>query len=356
VTAGNGEQERADGVQLLNAGSVQPAEAAFVRAAELGDVEALMLLGGMRKGRLDLDGTEAAFALAEQRGHPEGALMLGSVAEELGDNQAAIAAYRRGDDGGSLGAAFNLALLLHRQGDRDGAMAAWQRADDRGDAEAAYYVGEYATRYEDKLGALIRASTRGEERALARLASFFSASELTDGLDNSAQALELGAELWASGDLKAAQAAFRRLDEGGSADGADALGCVLGGGDLAGTGMEHQAEAVAAFRRADERGSALGALHLGQRLLIRGEQIAEARTTIVRAGSRDTAGCFPSGFGPCSRRSISARAQGRRDSGPRRFIAVRAFAAVRDTRVSTPVRRVGITAVFRRGPLMTTAV
>lgn len=260
-------------------------------------------------------------------------------------------AYRRGDDGGSLGAAFNLALLLHRQGDRDGAMAAWQRADDRRDAEAAYYVAEYATRYEDKLGALIRASTRGEERAPARLASFFSASELTDGTENSAQALEAGAELWASGDLKAAQAAFRRLDEGRSADGADALGCVLGGGDLAGTGMEHHAEAMAAFRRADERGSALGALHLGQRLLIRGEQIAEARATIVRAGSRDTAGMLPSGFGPCSPRSISARAHGRRDSGPRRFIAVRTFAAVHDTRVSTPVRRIGVTAVFRRGPV-----
>ncbi|SEG85875.1 Serine/threonine protein kinase [Thermomonospora echinospora] len=92
------------------------------------------------------------------------------------------------------------------------------------------------------------------------------------------QAVRDGQDLERAGDLRGAEAAYRRADELGSGDGASDLGVLLyERHDVAG--------AEVALRRADRRGNAMGTFRLGVLLQDRGD-LTEAETAYRRAARR----------------------------------------------------------------------
>jgi peptidoglycan hydrolase-like protein with peptidoglycan-binding domain/Flp pilus assembly protein TadD len=113
------------------------------------------------------------------------------------------------------------------------------------------------------------------------------APELTTDLststgDEAAEACNLGVALERQGDIPGAEAAYRRADERGDANGAFNLGGLLADrGDIPG--------AEAAYRRADERGDPGGAANLGALLERRGD-LAGAEAAYHRADMRGDAG------------------------------------------------------------------
>lgn len=200
------------------------AEAAWQRADAAGSVTASMMLGVTRRARGNEAGALEAFTRAEERGHKDAAASIGSILEDRGDGAGAEAAYRRADRRGSVYGAFNLGLLLMARGDQDGARQAWQHADDRGDAEGAA-----------NLGSLLREG----------------------------------------GETAGAEAAYRRADERGSALGSWQLGEML---EARGELVESQG----AYERAAERDSPPGAFALA-RVHLKREDIPAARAALARA-------------------------------------------------------------------------
>lgn len=216
-------------------------EAALRRAAQGGDVDALLALGEyLLYEKDDLDGAQEVYEQVERQGDVRGLLNLGTLLEyHREDEEAAEAAWRKADEAGDADGSRNLGRLLRERGDAAEAEAAFRRSVERGSDQA---VGDWAW-------LLVHSPDPAPEDVAEAIALCCKAHDRFIWHEDPRWVVEVAFldEMETRCDPAAIEAGTRDADEQGSASGAWHLAW-----HMKGTGRP--AEAVAAFRRAAERG------------------------------------------------------------------------------------------------------
>jgi TPR repeat protein len=319
-----------------SAGQGEADEAKLRRAAEGGDVEALLELGQyLLYEKQDPDGAQATFERVEQAGDVRGTLKLGTLLEDFREDPlAAEAAWRRADAAGELNGSGNLGRLLREQGDLAGAEAAFRRCVERGSERAvADWAGLLTQRTDaspeevaEAIALLCKAHDKfiwhqdtsvmahvivlDEVEARCPPAAIEAGTRSADEQGSASGAWHLAWHLKQRGNLPEAATCFRRAAERGHDDawmrGAGtylemgdktAAETMAREGDEAGAGSasgflgalldERGAteEAFELYKRADERGDGNGAFNLGVELVGRGD-LQGAEAALQRAVER----------------------------------------------------------------------
>jgi tetratricopeptide (TPR) repeat protein len=254
-----------------------PDEARIRDEDEAGDAAAARQLGVIFEGRDELDEAEAAYERAAERGDIEALGKLAILIDvHRDDPEAAEAAYRRADEAGSVDGAGNLGRILKERGDLAGAEEAFRRCVERGSVRAlADYAGLLSMREdasEAEIVAVVRRLCPVEDRFNREVRGG------GDGMIEAAAPVMVFEGMWERCDLAAMEAGVRAADADGSAAGAYRLGLLLQErGDLDG--------ALAAYQRADAAGDGRGSFDLGVELLNRG-RFEDAEAAFARAEER----------------------------------------------------------------------
>jgi tetratricopeptide (TPR) repeat protein len=284
------------GVRFRQRGELEEAEAAFLRADEMGLGEGSSNLGFLLQARGDLEGAEAAFRRAVERGVDAGAFNLGVLLQQQGDLPGAREAYELAEELGDEDAANNLGGVLEEQGDPEGAEAAYERAIAKGKSNAAFNLGLFFEKKEEfdrAVAAYEHAEELGDDEAALNLGVL-----LMDHFKDPAGAEKvLRRSIERSGSHKAAFNLAILLREEGDVEGAEEMlrqAIDLGDGRAAvtlGNRCKDQGDLEGAesyFLRAIELKEATGAFNLGV-LLLEKEDLPGARDAFEQALLADDA-------------------------------------------------------------------
>ncbi|WP_336116250.1 tetratricopeptide repeat protein [Streptomyces sp. PTD9-10] len=142
------------------------------RAADLGDLSALVYMGRMQEGFGRNEEAEDLFRQAAESGDSNALLELAFMYKKFGAEQEAYSLFRLAADAGNRRAVIHLVLNLVDDGDWEGAEAVASPALDGGYPLALYLLAEQRERAGDSAGAAplyCRAAEAGESRALVDL-------------------------------------------------------------------------------------------------------------------------------------------------------------------------------------------
>ncbi|MGW4881337.1 SEL1-like repeat protein [Streptomyces sp. NPDC004262] len=110
----------------------------FLKAADFGDIQALVELAETRKGTGDNEGAGAMYKQAADAGHPDALMELAK--ENSGDREVAL--YQKAADAGSTLALLQLAKMQRDTGDDNAAEALYRKAIDAGHKTALLDLAE----------------------------------------------------------------------------------------------------------------------------------------------------------------------------------------------------------------------
>lgn len=242
-------------------GDVEGATEVCRKADDLGDAEAVILLGNALRKRGDFDSARAAYERAEARGHREAARSLGNLFWDRGDTRTAKAAFLRSIELGSDIATLNLGLMLAGAGETDEALGHLRRAAEAGDPRGFWGIGMTLERAGDFAGAA-EAYRKGAD------------------LNDSDCAFGLGMALYEVGDLPGSRTALTKAHELGDDRAAGLLEALDRGPSVSElwanvTGIY---EALAAARKELGRQWIEGTLEI---------RVKEARIAALRAAHED---------------------------------------------------------------------
>jgi TPR repeat protein len=235
------------------------AERAYRKAADAGDVDAMVAVGSLANARDDPNEAIAWYRKAANAGDIEAMRRLGSMVEP----DEAIAWYRKAANAGDIEA---MRRLGRRASDRGERIAWLRKAADAGDIAAMNWLGmefEYSRHWDEATVWYLQAADAGHAWAMRRL-GLLAAQGGTSSLSALRSAADAGA-LWAMNELRLAA-------EGGStsvlaalrtAADADALWAMEMLGWLARRQGDQQ-EAEAWFRRASDAGDLVAIRELGR--------------------------------------------------------------------------------------------
>jgi len=149
------------------------AEELCQKAANCGDIRALMVLAGLRKMSGDYVSAGDLYQKAVDRRVARAMLELAQLREEAGDSAGAQELYRQAADGGDTEVLRVLVELREKAGDRAGAEVLAVRAANRGDFGPLRTLACLREEAGDRAGAealAVRAADRGNTRVLLDLA------------------------------------------------------------------------------------------------------------------------------------------------------------------------------------------
>ena len=180
-----------------DAGDHERARRASLAAAELGNVDGMVMYGGYLYEEERIDDAVDWFSRAADKGDAEAAFNAGVCLQDLGRSDEALDLYPRAIEGGHTPAHGNAGVVLEHSGDGEGAEEAYRRGVEAGDASSAFNLGVLLFRRGDDDGArdaFSRASELGDEDAAD---AFDRALETPDDYDEDAAHVlitEAGAE------------------------------------------------------------------------------------------------------------------------------------------------------------------
>ncbi|MFD8396302.1 tetratricopeptide repeat protein [Streptomyces sp. NPDC059680] len=123
------------------------------RAADVGNVDALLYVAAYRQDAGDLEGAAAAYRRAAEAGGTRALFRLALMWEAAGDLESAEAVYRQATESGEGDPLTKLATLRQRHGDLEGAEAILRQAADRGESEAFLLLVQMLEKAGDLKGA-----------------------------------------------------------------------------------------------------------------------------------------------------------------------------------------------------------
>ena len=185
------------------AGDTEAQRRLLLRAVQLGDAGAMVLLAQLERQADRIEEARALLERAAEAGREDAMNSLGVLSRRAGDLDGARGWYRRSAEAGSVGAVFNWALMEEDEGNLDTAREMYGVAADAGMPPAAHNLGLMLLAAGDRAGAKKRweqAAELGHPAALGCLG----------GLAQQEGDLVAARELWtraaAAGDATAAAA------------------------------------------------------------------------------------------------------------------------------------------------------